>query len=345
MSDAKGSSGAFEDLVSAHRSVNWEARLTLARKQRAKILAKVSRSALAKARKTAGQMSPEQCMPGAPPDSKIEEALSKRTGSDNPAAQIAEKKKPGVGLIASAALLCGIFLGLASSQISYRWQQVHAMPAPMETAIPDRDIRLSSASAIIGSAPSDLAYGFETLAAHRDPSPVLSPPSMVARSGPPDPLPVPEFNSDSSSVFDPAPEQPVLPVYAEGDSLLAADPALAMEVFLFVPARVSADARGKALDVLAGGRARVVSTARVGFSVKQTHVRYYHPDDAEKAMLAADALDAISRDFTGSATKTRPGQIEVYLAGKGGRVDQNQRPQSQPNEFEEFIASLLDELR
>ncbi|WP_170760929.1 hypothetical protein [Ruegeria lacuscaerulensis] len=114
---------------------------------------------------------------------------------------------------------------------------------------------------------------------------------------------------------------------------------------MFVPVEVSAEASDNALDVLTSGRASVVATARVGFSVKETQVRYYHPGDAEEAMLAAGALGGISRDFTNSATKTRPGRLEVYLAGNGASSGQKRNLRGQPNQFDVFIARLLDELR
>ncbi|WP_298851461.1 hypothetical protein [uncultured Ruegeria sp.] len=146
--------------------------------------------------------------------------------------------------------------------------------------------------------------------------------------------------------FDPIPQEitiAAVPYYAEIKPLPPAQSPIDLEVSLFVPSRVSQDASSRALDLLTQGRATVVATARVGFRVKQTQVRYYHPDDAGNAALAADILGGVARDFTSSGSKTRPGRIEVYLAGSGSGPRRSSDPQ--PTEFDKFIARILNELR
>ena len=130
--------------------------------------------------------------------------------------------------------------------------------------------------------------------------------------------------------------EPALPDEVLPDSR----PELDIEVALIVPTRVSEDARNVALKVLADGEANVVASARVGYSVKETQVRFYHPNDAEMAALTAKALGAISRDFTDSNVKTRPGRIEVYLAGRGGGSSKSDGDEKQTR-FDQFIARLL----
>ncbi len=112
------------------------------------------------------------------------------------------------------------------------------------------------------------------------------------------------------------------------------------DVSLFVPNRVSEETGARALSLLNGGRANVVDTARVGYSVRNTQVRYYHAQDAAVAGLAAEALGGISRDFTSSDSKTRPGHIEVYLAGNAQRATRNTA--TRPSGFEQFLARILN---
>jgi len=154
------------------------------------------------------------------------------------------------------------------------------------------------------------------------------------------------FSQVSLMILDPALQEITLsaaPSFAEVKPLLPVQPPIDLEVSLFVPSRVSQEASSRAYELLTQGRATVVSTDRVGFRVRETQVRFYHPSDAENAALAADALDGVLRDFTNSGNKTRPGRIEVYLAGSGG-ASQGGSDQ-QPTEFDSFIARILGELR
>ncbi|WP_377191820.1 hypothetical protein [Ruegeria meonggei] len=117
----------------------------------------------------------------------------------------------------------------------------------------------------------------------------------------------------------------------------------AIDVSLFVPVQVSVETSEKAMQVLTDGKANVSATARVGYSVRETQVRYYHPNDAEMAISVAGALGGISRDFTNAGRKTRPGRIEVYLAGRGGRVASEARVEQ--TQFDQFVERLLKELQ
>ncbi len=55
---------------------------------------------------------------------------------------------------------------------------------------------------------------------------------------------------------------------------------------------------------------------RVGFTVSNNHVRYYHSSDAEAAEMLAAAVDGAARDFTDYRPSPPVGTIEVWLAGK-----------------------------
>ncbi|WP_209598513.1 hypothetical protein [Ruegeria sp. HKCCSP351] len=163
----------------------------------------------------------------------------------------------------------------------------------------------------------------------RNPNPLnkggLSQVSQIAH----DPIP-PEIDTPANRPYTEVKPLPVTPV-------------IDLEVSLFVPSRVSQETSNRALELLARSQATVVATARVGYRVRETQVRFYHPDDAENAAMAADALGGIARDFTSSGSKTRPGRIEVYLEGSGGNVDDNSTVQ--PDNAESLIARILREFR
>lgn len=118
-------------------------------------------------------------------------------------------------------------------------------------------------------------------------------------------------------------------------------PTISADVSLFVPTRLSDDEAGEAFQTLTQENSSRVTTARVNYSVRQTQVRYYHSSDADSAAKVAEVIGGISRDFTGSASKTRPGHIEVYLAGTGS----GQPRRAAPNSFEAFLERLLQDLR
>lgn len=60
----------------------------------------------------------------------------------------------------------------------------------------------------------------------------------------------------------------------------------------------------------------VAEPARVGVTVKQSNVRYFHPEDADAAAAVAAALGALVRDFTDFSPAPPAGAIEVWLAGR-----------------------------
>lgn len=181
-------------------------------------------------------------------------------------------------------------------------------------------------------------------------------PALYTQDARETPLPAPQITvspaalspdlNNSPSASDPFPGdsmKPPSPAFSEVKPLVPKEQIEALAVSLFVPARVSEDASNKALAVLTGEQTKVVATARVNFRVRQTQVRFYHPDDARNAELAAAALGGISRDFTGSGSKTRLGHIEVYLAGSGGAVQS--KPPEKQTKFDRFLARLLNDDR
>lgn len=55
--------------------------------------------------------------------------------------------------------------------------------------------------------------------------------------------------------------------------------------------------------------------ARVGFTVSQNNVRYYHAEDASIAQALAEMVGGTARDFTSYSPSPPAGTIEVWMAG------------------------------
>jgi hypothetical protein len=56
----------------------------------------------------------------------------------------------------------------------------------------------------------------------------------------------------------------------------------------------------------------------VRFKVSETHVRYYHREDAAAATALADILGTEARDHTAFRPRPPDGTVEVFLAGERG---------------------------
>ena len=54
----------------------------------------------------------------------------------------------------------------------------------------------------------------------------------------------------------------------------------------------------------------------VRFKVSETHVRYYHPEDAAAAEALAGILGTEARDHTAFRPRPPDGTVEVFLAGE-----------------------------
>ncbi len=86
---------------------------------------------------------------------------------------------------------------------------------------------------------------------------------------------------------------------------------------LYAPNKIPNDAVDSFVAELTTTGHELSGTARVGYKVSQSNVRFYHSQDAAKAAALAKDAGALLRDFTGSKSKTPTGVIELYLAGEG----------------------------
>lgn len=88
-----------------------------------------------------------------------------------------------------------------------------------------------------------------------------------------------------------------------------------IRVHVHAPPSVGADAlRDIAARLRTSGYA-VNDPAGVGFVITQSHVRYYHPQDAAAAERIAGQIEGPARDFTGFRPQPAVGTLEVWLAG------------------------------
>ncbi len=349
MSDAKGSRGTPRKFVAAKDSGKWEDRLELARKQRAKALAKARQQPTAYTTPDEAPKKPEPV-----PDSARVEATPVADAEEwiRPRERTRPKKRQrrySIVLIVLAAMLGGALLQWVAAKVTDDRQPENIVT---RNDAPSLGVALSSEAAFDGSLPAGidtLPSDIQMLSRYSSLSnTTVSPTDSPGRTtGPPELNFAPAPGGDAVLVYDPEPPMPkasIEPQYSEVKPLPIPTRTTGIEVGLFVPRRVSDDASNKALEALTNGKATVVATARVPYSVRETHVRYYHPDDAINATLAAEALGGIARDFTKAGSKTQPGRIEVYLAGRGGSGNTG-NSNRQPTDFDLFIARLLDEIR
>ncbi|SNT12250.1 hypothetical protein [Tropicimonas sediminicola] len=97
------------------------------------------------------------------------------------------------------------------------------------------------------------------------------------------------------------------------------------QISLFAPGSLGEADVAAVMERLAGSGFAPSEPSRVGFSISQSNIRYYHAEDAEVAAAVAEASGALLRDFTGKAS-VPPGTIELWLAGDGGGAVATARP-------------------
>lgn len=135
----------------------------------------------------------------------------------------------------------------------------------------------------------------------------------------------------------PAPGRLSFPRATEGDTALSRQPLpaaytapeppeanppaaslLSGPVILHAPAGVADAALAGTVGRLAAAGVPVGEPSRVGFTISESNVRYFHAADAEVAAAIAAEVGARLRDFTSFDPAPPAGTIEVWLAGKGG---------------------------
>jgi hypothetical protein len=89
----------------------------------------------------------------------------------------------------------------------------------------------------------------------------------------------------------------------------------ALRVFVNAPSGLASD-RVEHVAGLLAPEDTDTRVARVHFTVSQSHVRYYHAEDADAAARIAEITGSVLRDFTAFTPQPQTGTLELYLAGE-----------------------------
>lgn len=109
-------------------------------------------------------------------------------------------------------------------------------------------------------------------------------------------------------------------------------------VLVFLPDR-QAEGLEEVLAKLGALGLEPEAMGEVGFTVRETHLRFYHGDDREGAARLAEAVGGDARDFTGARPLPPPGTLEVWVAGTA-----RARPPAEPPRpmlLHEYVARFL----
>jgi hypothetical protein len=172
----------------------------------------------------------------------------------------------------------------------------------------------------------------------------------------PDPQPGPVAQLPAAGVEAPEPTDPVdteagVPgETAAGEAAPDAAPLAAGRVVVHAPRSVAGDVRRDAVEMLREGHWPVDEPRTSPFTIRETHVRFYHPEDRAAAEVLAAQFSAEARDFTAYSPRPEAGLLEVWLAGRApGRGSGRGRPAPQNpaqaiNGFLERLGTTLDNL-
>ncbi len=120
------------------------------------------------------------------------------------------------------------------------------------------------------------------------------------------------------------------------------------EFRLFAPDSVAVDAVNSVVASLAQTGHELRGSARVGFGIKQSNVRFYHRQDAPQARALAEDAGALLRDFTGAKSKTPIGVVELWLEGKSvakPRVKKARRSTTSESRTNQLRRQVLSKLK
>jgi hypothetical protein len=161
------------------------------------------------------------------------------------------------------------------------------------------DGRVAMRIAELERAPAEVA-SIPDLSAWSD---AQGPRPQLQRLGPPAPTgALPRADEAPAAILDPAAPQ----------TLLAAD----LSISVHLPPRRAGPATEAALTALGATGLPVGKPRTAGFTIGQSHVRYYHPEDAETAAILARAVSGPARDFTTFRPAPPRGTLEIWLSGR-----------------------------
>ncbi len=205
-----------------------------------------------------------------------------------------------------------------------------AVAAP---AAPDAATAAPEAAPVVPQGPTDAVLRLAAAA------PRIAPPFEGAAPGidltppaPPRPTAPPAASAEAAPVTGTPPE--ILPeVLPDSESPVAAAEGIAVpeepEPAPSAPPRadavlvhvlVPADGAAQTAETLSEAVAALGYTRRepapVSITIRQTQVRFYHPEDAEAAQLVAETVGGPARDFTAFRPSPPEGTIEVWIEGE-----------------------------
>lgn len=171
------------------------------------------------------------------------------------------------------------------------------------------------------------------------PGPIMAGPAEAVVAA----LPFPEWAGDARPVLGEAsvPRRQGAEETAEAEIIPDRE---RLDMRLFVPSRVSADDATAAIDALGAIGLAPRDVARVGFSISEPHIRFYHGADRAAAMAVAEDLDLAVRDFSKVATAAPVGRVELWLSGSGRSAVRRRtaapappQPAAQPRRADPFV--------
>ncbi len=299
-------------LVESHGAPKtaWERKIDAARARRQEKLGETARASSALIARD------EPPPPGETGFDRVVAAIERRAPEDErPFAALIAELSPRAKTIAPLALAFILGLGLGYHIVAgpRAADTIVAGPVPPQSAISEGVF----VSPEVMSTTLDEAVEPGTIAADSVPdiftllSNNLSAPEDRTRSG----LSLPTVVTSSKSAVahptlpDPLAERPPRSTTAGGEG---------WRVHVTAPASIAAPFLETIPATLAAAGAGKTSVVRVNFAVSQTHVRFYHAEDAAGAAQVAQAVNGEARDFTGFTPKPRPGTLEVYIEGDSG---------------------------
>lgn len=190
-----------------------------------------------------------------------------------------------------------------------------APPVPQSTADTGPP-RLASAAPLTAPPGQRAAPGID-LSPPAPPLPAPTTPEVAAAAPAPENVPEPVTADERPAASEEVAAADELGATAEPEPPAPAPPrADAVLVHMLVPA----DGAGQSAVALSDAVAALGYTRRdpapVNVTIRQTQVRYYHPEDAGAAELVAGAVGGPARDFTDFRPSPPDGTIEVWIEGE-----------------------------
>ena len=152
------------------------------------------------------------------------------------------------------------------------------------------------------------------------------PPAAVA-----EPLPGAASRADAPGILPAAHDPPAPPFGPPMPRRLGDDPVFdGVEIVLHVPPSVGSVDRITLAAALREAALTAAEPVTTNVTIGETHLRYYHADDAAAAERIAAELDATARDFTRYRPSPREGMVELWVAGSASPSEATRRTAARP---------------